>query len=192
MIRYLEGSGKDIVTMHQRNQRRTAGFTLTVLGGLVVGLGLLIGPTITIWGIPIPMLIRFLSDQPAREAYFAGQPQTLHDRLDQLGFEEDIKAYYRPKIQNEAQLDQYIHQLFYDTTGYISKGYNVDANGVLILKNPQFERWYRLATQAGVVSGYQHDNGIYYVTSPNGAVAPYEEIAAVYPISLLQQLIKIQ
>jgi hypothetical protein len=51
-----------------------------------------------------------------------------------MGVEEKIKSFYRPKIRDEAKLDQYIHQILYDRTGYVGEAYQVNSEGVLVLK----------------------------------------------------------
>jgi hypothetical protein len=88
----------------------------------------------TIKGVPVSIVIQFLRDDIARTAYFAGNKQLLHDRLNRLGIEEKIKAFYRPQIQDEEELDRYIHQLFYDISGYVGAAYDVNAEGVLVSK----------------------------------------------------------
>ncbi|NER25996.1 MAG: hypothetical protein F6J96_35965, partial [Symploca sp. SIO1C2] len=45
-----------------------------------------------------------------------------------------IKAFYRPRIQDETQLDQHIHQILYDRVGYVGDAYQVNSEGVLVLK----------------------------------------------------------
>jgi hypothetical protein len=87
-----------------------------------------------IGGVPSSIILTFLQDPPALEAYFQGNRKALHDRLSDLGIEEQIKAYYRPQIPDEAQLDLYIHQLLYNRTGYVGEAYNVTDQGKLILK----------------------------------------------------------
>jgi len=89
---------------------------------------------VTLGGVPAPIIKKFVSDETAREAYLQGDRKKLHNRLDDMGIEEDIKAYYRPQIPDETQLDQYIHQLFYERTGYVGDGYRVSSQGVLVLK----------------------------------------------------------
>jgi hypothetical protein len=91
-------------------------------GNLVVG------------GVPSSIILRFLQDEVARNAYFSGNSTRLHDRLDEMGIEEQMKAYYRPKISNEDKLDQYIHQILYDRTGYVGEAYQVNG-GILVPKN---------------------------------------------------------
>jgi hypothetical protein len=87
-----------------------------------------------IGGVPSSVILTFLQDQPARTAYFQNDDQALHDRLDALGIEEQIKAYYRPQIPDEIKLDQYIHQVFYNRTGYVGNEYQVNEQGTLRLK----------------------------------------------------------
>ena len=89
---------------------------------------------VTLGGVPAPIIMKFLRDETAREAYFQGDRTKLHNRLDDMGIEDDIKAYYRPQIPDEAQLDQYIHQIFYERTGYVGQAYRVNSEGVLVLK----------------------------------------------------------
>ena len=88
-----------------------------------------------IGGVPSSVILTFLQDQPALTAYFQGNKQALHDRLNEIGIEEQIKAYYRPQIPDEVKLDQYIHQVFYNRTGYVGKQYQVNEQGTLTLKH---------------------------------------------------------
>lgn len=90
---------------------------------------------LTIAGVPTAIVLGFLQDETARNAYFAGEKQKLHDRLQEMGVEEQIKAYYRPRFNgDEVKLDQYIHQLLYERTGYVGKAYRVNSQRVLVLK----------------------------------------------------------
>jgi len=88
----------------------------------------------TIGGVPVPIIRSFFQDETARNAYFAGDNKKLHARLQAMGVEEKIKSFYRPKIRDEAKLDQYIHQILYDRTGYVGEAYQVNSEGVLVLK----------------------------------------------------------
>ena len=99
-----------------------------------LGVVLLTKGPLTIGGVPIPIIISFLQDETARDAYFQGDNKKLHDRLQAMGIEERIKAFYRPQIRDEVKLDQYIHQLMYDRTGYVGASYQVNSQGVLVLK----------------------------------------------------------
>lgn len=89
---------------------------------------------LTIGGVPTPIILSFLQDETARNAYFQGDSQKLHDRLQGMGIEDRIKAFYRPQIRDEAELDQHIHQIMYDRTGYVGNSYRVNSQGVLVLK----------------------------------------------------------
>jgi hypothetical protein len=89
---------------------------------------------LTIADVPVSIVISFLQDETARNAYFMGDNTKLHDRLEQMGIEPRIKDFYRPQIPDEVALDQYIHQLLYERTGYVGKGYRLNEQGVLVLK----------------------------------------------------------
>lgn len=91
---------------------------------------------LTIGGVPTPIIVSFLQDETARNAYFQRDNQKLHARLQQMGIEDRIKAFYRPQIRDEAELDQYIHQILYDRSGYVGSAYRLNSQGVLVLKQP--------------------------------------------------------
>ncbi|MBD1898598.1 hypothetical protein NDI44_21880 [Trichocoleus sp. DQ-A3] len=112
-----------------------AGIYFSILLSIFLGVLLLSSGRMTIGGVPLPILMSFLSDDAARNAYLAGEPAALHDRLEVMGIEEQIKEYYRPQISDEAKLDQHIHQILYDRTGYVGAQYEVNPEGVLVLKN---------------------------------------------------------
>lgn len=88
---------------------------------------------LTIGGVPTPIIASFLQDETARNAYFQGDKEKLHARLQNMGIEDRIKAFYRPQIEDEAKLDQHIHQILYDRTGYVGQAYRVN-QGVLMKK----------------------------------------------------------
>jgi hypothetical protein len=112
------------------------GRIISLVAAGVLGLGLLWfgSGNMVIGGVPSSIIMTFLQDPPAREAYFQGNRKALHDRLSDLGIEEQIKAYYRPQIPDEAKLDLYIHQLLYNRTGYVGEAYYVTDQGKLILR----------------------------------------------------------
>lgn len=113
---------------------------IAVLGGagllLSLGLGvvLVVGEYITIGGVPFSILVSFLQDDTARAAYFAGDSTKVHDRLSEMGIEEQMKAFYRDRIRDEAKLDQQIHQILYERTGYVGRAYRVNSQGTLVLQ----------------------------------------------------------
>lgn len=159
---------------------------------ITMATAIFLGPSFTIQGVPVSIILTFLQDEQAREAYFSDNKQGLHTRLQELNIEEEIKAFYRPQIPDEIKLDQHIHQIFYDTTGYVGKAYQVDPKGTLVLIDRRYEKWYPLAYQAGVVVDSKYENGIHYVVSPDGTVAPYQQVAQLFPIPTLKQLIKLK
>jgi hypothetical protein len=165
------------------------------LGGLVVALGVggALAPSLTIRGVPLTIVVKFLGDRTAREAYFAKDKSGLHERLQELNVEHEIKEFYRPQFADEQQLDQHIHQVFYDLSGYIGRSYVVTDTGTLRLRSIGFEAWTVLAKRAGVVvDAYYGTDGIAYVVGIDGTVAPYDTIAALYPTAWLQQQIASQ
>jgi hypothetical protein len=106
-----------------------------ILGSLALGWGILfLGGVVTLGGVPAFIVGKFLKDPTAVGAFFAGDRVKLHQRLEELGIEEEIKAYYRPHMPDEVRLDWYIHQLLYDRTGYIGNNYSVTPQGNLVLK----------------------------------------------------------
>lgn len=87
---------------------------------------------VTFSSVPISVLMEFVRDETAREAYLKGDKIKLHYRLKQLGFEEKIKDFYRSNFANEAELDKYIHQIFYQNTGYVGEAYQVNEDNILV------------------------------------------------------------
>jgi hypothetical protein len=186
---------------YKPNRARRKGSFLKWLGiGLLIGvIGLfatgVLGVnnyTLMIREVPVPILMHALGDKQVRQALWSRNNYALHKRLDSLGIEEDIKAFYRPQIQDEVKLDQHIHQIFYNVSKYVGVAYRVNANGVLVLKekpDKDFQRWFQLAYRAGVVIGSRQEQGEWYVISPGGTIAPYQKIAAMFPESQLQEMI---
>ena len=110
---------------------------IVVFAALCITLGgavwthLFIREQVTFAGVPYRIVHKFWNDKPARDAYFVGDRQALHGRLKALEIEEDIKAYYREQFPDENELDQYIHQIMFDRTGYVGEAYGVDNFGDL-------------------------------------------------------------
>jgi len=163
---------------------------------LSVSLGVLLADRpLTIGGVPLPIILDFLSDETARDAYFQKDRRTLHDRLQAMGVEERIKAFYRPQIRDEVKLDQYIHQLLYDRTGYVGTAYRVNSRGTLVLKEqvPEgFDQWFNLAQKAGLVRGRIQRDGVQYVISSDGVLVPYEQLASIFSKEELRSLVEIK
>jgi hypothetical protein len=89
---------------------------------------------LVVGGVPSSIILTFLQDKPALKAYLRGDSVALHDRLQELNVEARIKDYYRPEIPDEVALDRYIHQIFYDRTGYVGQAYWVNSQGQLMLR----------------------------------------------------------
>jgi hypothetical protein len=132
---------RERITMSQLQTTRSQSQPIFAILGrsvrmaMVVGLGLgavwFFSGQMVIGGVPSSVILTFLQDRPALNAYFRSDVQGLHDRLNELGVEEQIKDYYRPQIPDEAKLDQYIHQIFYNRTGYVGEAYEVSEQGTL-------------------------------------------------------------
>jgi hypothetical protein len=106
-----------------------------ILGSFALGWGILfVSGVVTLGGVPASIVGKFLGDPTAVGAFLTGEGAKLHQRLEELGIESEIKAYYRPRIPDEVRLDQYIHQLLYDRTGYVGNNYLVTPSGNLVLK----------------------------------------------------------
>jgi hypothetical protein len=185
-----------VVRQHSTIQKKRRRWPIIVAGGtalslFVVGMGLWIAyPTLTYKGVPVRILVHFMEDSAARRAYFAGNKGGLHNRLKELGVEEQIKDFYRPQFQDEQELDRHIHQLLYENTGYVGAAYVVDAQGQLKVTptlTPEFWRWFKLAQALKLVTDQEMDNGEPYIITPQGARVPYATISALYPIADLEK-----
>ena len=149
----------------------------------------------TIQGVPTSVVLKFLADEPARDAYFSGQSRLLHDRLQEMSIEEEVKAFYRPQFEDEAELDWYVHQIFYERSGYVGKAYKVGPNQRLTLKtlkDRQYPQWIELARKSGLVVDQQQDDAQYYVQTAQGSWITYEEMSDLYPLPELRQMIRRQ
>lgn len=149
----------------------------------------------TISGVPVLIILKVLGDGTARITFLKSNKREFHDRLQELGIEEKIKAFYRPKIHDEVKLDQYIHQLFYDGTGYVGDAYYVNSQGILALKQPvsdEFNQWFKLAYEVGLVTGSRQEKGIQYVIGSRGEIAPYKDIAAIFPLETLRSIAELK
>lgn len=85
--------------------------------------------------MPSSVVIQLLTDEAAFLAYMRGRNVLLHDRLKEMGIEEQMKDFYRSKIADEVLLDQHIHQILYDRTGYVGDAYQVNEKGQLVLRS---------------------------------------------------------
>jgi hypothetical protein len=172
------------------NSRAMGSLVLASLAILSV-VGFLFRESLTFREVPLSILLKAMEDRTALLALLTGRKRLLHWRLGELGVEEEIKAFYRPKIRNEIELDRYIHQIFYDNTGYIGESYFVDAQGKLQFKTPpdrEFNQWFQLASKVGLVVGSKIEDDRLYVLGSKGAKVPYKEIAAAFPLETLRKM----
>ncbi len=78
-------------------------------------------------GIPLPIYLEVITDAEAVFAVITGDGNTFRNRLQDLGIENKIRTLYRPYFADEIELENYIDQIFYDSTGYAnSSEYNVN------------------------------------------------------------------
>ena len=91
--------------------------------------------TITLGGVPYSVLMKVWQNPAARSALLSGDETELHDLMGGLGIEYDIKNYYRSRIDDPVKLDQHIHQILFERTGYIGENYTVRGR-TLVLKDP--------------------------------------------------------
>jgi hypothetical protein len=155
----------------------------------------LASPVLTYKGVPLNILLKFVADSTARRAYFSHNKEALHARLQEMGVEEAIKAYYRPTIQNEQELDRHIHQLMYDSTGYVGKAYTVNAQGLLVSRSttpPEFQQWFALAHRLDLVTSYKMENDEIIVTTPKGTQISFSVISNLYSLSDLEKWFALQ
>ncbi|NET60387.1 MAG: hypothetical protein F6K47_30860 [Symploca sp. SIO2E6] len=120
-----------------QTQRLVTIIYLSILLPISIAIILFSSGILTIGGIPASIAIEVWQDKTARSAYLEGNGKKLHNRLNEMGIEERIKAFYRPRIPDETQLDQHIHQILYDRVGYVGDAYRVNSEGVLVLKESQ-------------------------------------------------------
>ncbi|MDV3350628.1 hypothetical protein D0962_11865 [Leptolyngbyaceae cyanobacterium CCMR0082] len=106
--------------------------TLMAVGTWVV---LFTTGVVTLGGVPYTILLKVWQNPAARSALLGGEETELHNLMGSLGIEYDIKEYYRDRIQDPVKLDQHIHQILFDRTGYVGENYTVRGR-TLVLKDP--------------------------------------------------------
>lgn len=115
---------------------RLAIISLFLAGFGWIWLSLLTQGHFAVGGIPAQIAISLLQNETARKAYFDGDTKTLHAQMQEMGIEAKMKAYYRAQIEDETKLDQHIHQILYDRTGYLGAAYQVNSQGILTATAP--------------------------------------------------------
>ena len=105
---------------------------LTMLGA-GTWLALFMTGVVTLAGVPYS-IIRLVWETPAtRQALLQRNSVKLHDLMDDMGVEAEIKRYHSKHIKDPVELDQHIHQILYNTTRYVGANYVV-VRGKLIPK----------------------------------------------------------
>ena len=89
---------------------------------------------ITLGGVPYSVLMKVWQNPATRAALLRRDSVALHDLMDNMGIEYEIKKYYSKRIQDPVELDQHIHQILYDRTRYVGENYVV-VRGKLIPKS---------------------------------------------------------
>lgn len=89
---------------------------------------------VTLGGVPYSVLMKVWQNPATRSALLRRDSVALHDLMDNMGIEYEIKKYYSKRIQDPVELDQHIHQILYDRTRYVGANYVV-VRGKLIPKS---------------------------------------------------------
>lgn len=102
---------------------------------LFIAIYLFLSGNLVLGGVPSSIIMKFLQDSVAVDAYFSRDGRLVHDRLQKLNVEKEIKDHYRDQISDPIELDRYVHQILYERTGYIGVDYQLSASGNLKLKD---------------------------------------------------------
>ena len=105
----------------------------TFLGG-GTWLALFLSGMVTLGGVPFSVVSLVLRTPSTRKALFTLRATHLHDLMNSMGIEEEVKRYHSKRIQDPVELDQYIHQVLYNWTRYVGENYVVGDRGKLIPK----------------------------------------------------------
>ncbi|NEQ51239.1 MAG: hypothetical protein F6K11_14060 [Leptolyngbya sp. SIO3F4] len=127
------------VQARKKSQKHVANALIVGAVGSVMMLGTVVvlftSGVFTLGGVPYSVLMKVWNDSAARSALLSGDEKKLHDLMGDLGIEYEIKDYYRSRIQDPVKLDQHIHQILFDRTGYVGEAYTVKGR-TLVLKDP--------------------------------------------------------
>ncbi|MBX2865535.1 MAG: hypothetical protein KTR27_18440 [Leptolyngbyaceae cyanobacterium MAG.088] len=126
------------VQARQKSQKKLSNAIVVGAVGLVMAAGtwvvLFTTGAITLGGVPYSVLMKVWQNPAARSALLGSEATELHDLMGDLGIEYEIKEYYRDRIQDPVKLDQHIHQILFDRTGYVGEAYTVKGR-TLVLKD---------------------------------------------------------
>lgn len=88
-----------------------------------------------IGGIPLILYLDVIIDPKAVFSMITGNKIAFRNRLKELNIEDKMRALYRPYFNDEIELERYIDQIFYDSSGYANGSeYLVTEDGDLIKK----------------------------------------------------------
>lgn len=126
------------VQARQKSNKTVAKAIVATAIGTILAAGtwvvLFTSGALTLGGVPYAVLIKVWQNPTARAALLGGDETELHHLMGSLGIEYDIKEYYRSRIQDPVELDQHIHQILFDRTGYVGENYTVRGR-TLVLKD---------------------------------------------------------
>lgn len=121
----------------QKSNKKVANAIIVAVIGTTMAAGtwvvLFTTGVITLGGVPYSVLLKVWQNPEARSALLGGESSELHDLMGGLGIEYDIKSYYGKRIKDPVKLDQHIHQILFDRTGYVGENYVVQGR-TLVLK----------------------------------------------------------
>lgn len=124
------------IQARQKSNKNVANAVVVAAIGTTMAVGtwvvLFTTGAITLGGVPYSVLLKVWQEPAAREALMAGDATELHDLMGNLGIEYDIKAYYGRRIQDPVKLDQHIHQILFDRTGYVGENYVVKGRTLIL------------------------------------------------------------
>ncbi len=127
------------VKAREKSNKKMANVVVVGAVGAVMAVGtwvvLFTTGAITLGGVPYSVLMTVWQNPAARSALLGGEATKLHDLMGELGIEYAIKEYYRDRIKDPVKLDQHIHQILFDRTGYVGEAYTVKGR-TLVLKDP--------------------------------------------------------
>jgi hypothetical protein len=137
MFHYQEKKFSGDTRKHRSSGRSRIGWSCVAvgLGGVVFLVQMFFSGKVVVLGVPSSVIVKFLDDKQAVDAYWNGRGAKVHERLQAMNIEKDMKDFYRHKIHDEIELDRYIHQLLYDRTGYVGVDYQLQPEGRLTLKS---------------------------------------------------------
>lgn len=94
---------------------------------------LFVTEVVTLGGVPYSVIMKVWKTPATRAALLRRDSYALHDLMDNMGIEYEIKKYHSKHIKDPVELDQHIHQILYNWTRYVGENYVV-VRGELIPK----------------------------------------------------------